>query len=401
MEELVSVIIPTYNRKDKIINAIGSVLDQTYKNIEVIVVDDGSTDGTVDVVKKLRDPRVFYISQSNRGPAAARNRGVRESHGEYIAFQDSDDFWKPEKLEIQMHRMRQDDRLDMVYSAFYFCKEGTKVKCPSDSFSIRELEDELFTSLCRRNLITPQTVLIKKKCFEKIGGYVEKLQCLEDWEFAFRIAKQYKIGYVNECLMELNYTSGGVNERWRESAKTLLYILKKHFANDLKNENMIEILMERLAMISPCESMIEWKRELIPQFIQSEQDFNLLLQAQVKNKKQQLYTDTLLKIKDKEKFEMFVKKNGLDEYDRIAIYGAGRMGVYLAEGLHQINIKVAFFIDRNSVCLNGYRVVKPKEINCVPDAILVTIPEGINHVDIELGVKDRIKFVNIYDLESW
>ena len=100
-EELISVIIPTYNRRDKVTYAVKSVLDQTYSNIEVIIIDDASTDNTEAEIKKIKDDRIRYIyMEKNHGAEGARNVGIKEANGTYIAFQDSDDIWEKEKFSI-------------------------------------------------------------------------------------------------------------------------------------------------------------------------------------------------------------------------------------------------------------------------------------------------------------
>jgi len=105
-EELISVIIPTYNRRDKVTYAVKSVLDQTYSNIEVIIIDDASTDNTEAEIKKIKDDRIRYIYlEKNHGAAGARNVGIKEANGTYIAFQDSDDIWEKEKLQMQIDKM--------------------------------------------------------------------------------------------------------------------------------------------------------------------------------------------------------------------------------------------------------------------------------------------------------
>ena len=110
----VSVVIPTFNRADTIGDSIKSVLEQTFKDFEVIVVDDGSTDGTESVVAAFGDSRIKYIMQDNAGACAARNNGIRHANGEYIAFQDSDDYWMPRKLERQLQNISlHDSKIDI------------------------------------------------------------------------------------------------------------------------------------------------------------------------------------------------------------------------------------------------------------------------------------------------
>ena len=118
-ENLVSVVIPTYNRATELPSAIESVLGQTYPSVEVIIVDDGSTDGTEALIQ-TRFPRVRYLRQSNRGPAAARNAGIKAASGPYIAFLDSDDRWMPQKLERQIGLLRERPEVGLVFSTVRF-----------------------------------------------------------------------------------------------------------------------------------------------------------------------------------------------------------------------------------------------------------------------------------------
>ena len=123
---MVSVIIPTYNRAHVLPRAIESVLKQTYTELELIVVDDASTDDTAAVMTAITDPRVRYVRKEHGGAAAARNRGIAEAKGEFIAFQDSDDVWHSDKLEKQLAYL-QAERADAVFCAFHRCEEGGDV----------------------------------------------------------------------------------------------------------------------------------------------------------------------------------------------------------------------------------------------------------------------------------
>ena len=131
---MISVIIPTYNREKLIMPAIDSVLKQTYQDIELIVVDDGSTDRTVELLKTIKDPRFYFVqTERNSGAPAARNIGIKQSKGEYIAFHDSDDIWMPHKLEKQLKFLKENDA-DVVGSNF-LCEEQER------SFPFFEKED--------------------------------------------------------------------------------------------------------------------------------------------------------------------------------------------------------------------------------------------------------------------
>ena len=123
---LISVIIPTYNSQKYISSAVNSVLSQTYKAFELIIVDDGSTDNTGEIVASFDDRRIRYIRQNNSGVAVARNTGIKSSKGEYIAFLDADDIWERDKLAVQIDEISSDDNICMVYSAFNMIYEDSE-----------------------------------------------------------------------------------------------------------------------------------------------------------------------------------------------------------------------------------------------------------------------------------
>ena len=163
---MISVIIPTYNRGRCIQRSIDSVLSQTYKDIELIIVDDGSTDQTEEVVKKYEDPRIRYIKAGHGGAGAARNRGVFEAKGEYIAFQDSDDYWQPQKLERQLERMKNVDA-DILFCAF---ERGLEGEIKRERVPVGIDGESRFIDVCDLlpgNMCSTQTLLLKKECFVK------------------------------------------------------------------------------------------------------------------------------------------------------------------------------------------------------------------------------------------
>ena len=216
MEEMVSIIIPTYNREKEIIRAIYSILQQTYVHYEIIVVDDGSTDNTQEAVQQIGDNRIRYIYlEQNQGACHARNVGIQESKYEYIAFQDSDDEWMPDKLERQMHKMMESPAdVGMVYCRMEgTSRDGKKeVICPSYNFPEDiPLEGNLFPLLLWRNIIGTPAMLVRKECLRQTGGFKDALKCLQDWELALRIAKRYRIGFVDDILVRVHKTSNSIS----------------------------------------------------------------------------------------------------------------------------------------------------------------------------------------------
>lgn len=216
-EKYVSIILPTYNRAYSIRRSIESILRQTYSRWELLVIDDGSTDHTEEIVAEIAasDSRVLYRRQAcNGGVAAARNEGIRQARYEYIAFQDSDDVWKEDKLERQMQVFADRPQVGMVYCAFEGEKQdGTRICFPDNSVGTENLQGNMYRLLLQRNVIDAPTAVIYKECLDRVGGFDETLTCLEDWELFLRIAKEYEIGCVTEPLLVSNIHNSGVSSR--------------------------------------------------------------------------------------------------------------------------------------------------------------------------------------------
>ena len=200
MDPLITVIIPSYNRAEKILASAKSVLNQTYSNLELIIVDDGSTDNTEEVLSQINDSRLRYIWQENSGACAATNNGIRHANGEYIAFNDSDDTWKENKLERQLETI-QKTGADIV-----FCKlsipqaDGSVVLQPA---KIREgFVDYSSTDLVG---IGTQTLFFKKKVLMDFK-FEERIPRLQDLELLINImnSKKYNLYCMNEGLLD-NY----------------------------------------------------------------------------------------------------------------------------------------------------------------------------------------------------
>lgn len=206
MKPEISVIIPTYNRARFIERAVQSVLNQTYQDFELIVVDDASTDDTEERVGHLlrNGMRFKYVRHDiNRGASAARNNGIKTSTGEYIAFLDSDDEWLPEKLEKQMQVFEesQDDKLGVVYSGVAYIKEEDNQKIDEQQPKKRGY---IFEDFLRRCCVGggPGVFLVKKEVFDTCGLFDEReeLRIVDDYEMWVRVSKDYKFDFVDDLL---------------------------------------------------------------------------------------------------------------------------------------------------------------------------------------------------------
>jgi glycosyltransferase involved in cell wall biosynthesis len=255
MKAKVSVILPTFNRANLLRRSIDSVLQQSFTDFELIIVDDCSTDTTKELISSYTDPRMRYIrNEENLGAGGARNAGVSVSEGEFIAFQDSDDEWLPNRLSIQMAVFTDnlDKNIGMVYSPYDLYIESQKFY----TFGGRVKENYFSNFLLFPDVGTP-TMLIKRKAWDDIGGFSLEIDCFEDWEFSLRMANKYEVVNVQEVLHNAHYSEGGVNSSSAKRMTASFYILNmylEHFRNkeaaSIKLENMIkETLREENAKL--------------------------------------------------------------------------------------------------------------------------------------------------------
>jgi len=202
-EPEISVVIPTYNESRYLKEAISSILNQTYKKIEVIVVDDGSTDDTREIVKSFDDPRIIYIFQKNRGPSNARNVGIKRVNRKYIAFLDSDDLWLKEKLEKQVDFMEKNSEIGLLGTGCYEVNDKVKI-LGKKIFPVKN--KILQKDLIKYNPFIQSSIMIKREVFDKISlWYDERFRESEDYELWLRVADNYKIANLREALTIKRY----------------------------------------------------------------------------------------------------------------------------------------------------------------------------------------------------
>jgi glycosyltransferase involved in cell wall biosynthesis len=211
-QPLVSVIMAVHNREASVARAIDSVLGQTYRSLELIVVDDGSTDGTREVVERFSPP-VKLISQTHAGAYVARNHALRYAQGELIAFIDSDDAWTPDKLELQVPLMRRPD-VGLVFG------DAIHVMAPQDgasqtgltSFSVAPPKrGRALEGLVSCNFVPTCTVLVRRSCLEEIGGFSESNMVSADYLAWFRIAQRHELDFVERPLIEYTVHADGLS----------------------------------------------------------------------------------------------------------------------------------------------------------------------------------------------
>ena len=198
---LVSIVTPAYNSSATVGETIESVLSQTYSNFEMIIVDDGSTDDTANVVHRFKDNRIKYIYQSNKERSEARNNGIKNAKGEFIAFLDADDIWFPEKLEKQIELFEMDMKLGLVYSDLYLFEEKFPQKVTLYSH-IRKLfrGNVPLRIIVEDNFIQSATPLVRRDVFDSLGNFDSDLIPCEDYDMWIRIIARYAVDFVNQPL---------------------------------------------------------------------------------------------------------------------------------------------------------------------------------------------------------
>lgn len=232
----VSVIIPTYNYERFIVEAIRSVLSQTFSDFELFVVDDGSTDGTKDIVSTFKDPRITYIYQNNRGLSSARNIGLESSSGEYIGFLDADDLWMPEKLDQQLSLFQTKPSVGLIYTGYTVIDEAgiciaTRTAQPIDG--------DLVSQLILGNIVSGSitTSLIRRKCFDKVGLFDETLTSCEDWDMWLRIARISDFACLKHPLAKIRLHSNNLTYDPKRMEDGLFYVVEKFYSDEsLSNE---------------------------------------------------------------------------------------------------------------------------------------------------------------------
>jgi len=211
MKPFVSVIIPTYNRAHLILRAIESVLNQTYGKFELLVVDDCSNDDTETVVDSIKDDRVRYIKcDKNGGAAAARNRGIQEAKYDWIAFLDSDDVWRKDKLEKQIAAI--DNIAGLIYCTFlrHPSDGSAETFMPSEERPLDRRQGIMFGELLLGNFIGMPTIMVHKSVLRDAGVFDENLCCYEDYDFLLRASQYTRFLHVDEVLVDVYETEGSV-----------------------------------------------------------------------------------------------------------------------------------------------------------------------------------------------
>ncbi len=248
MEPLVSVIIPTHNRAELVGQAVQSVLNQTYRKMEIIVVDDGSTDNTRDVLRKYH-ATIRYIYQERSERSRARNEGFRYSKGDYVAFLDSDDLWLPMKIEKQVQVLNGNSDIGLVYTEVQYIDINGRPYI-GDICWDKPVRPALYEDLMTHNVITGTTssVMVRRTCLDKVGLFDESMNTCEDLDLYRRIARYHNFHKIELTLTKFRIHAGNTQHNASAMAEGWEIIINK-ISQDTppdfeyyKNEAIIKIL---------------------------------------------------------------------------------------------------------------------------------------------------------------
>ena len=246
MNKKISVIIPVYNRAATIRRAVDSVLSQTVKAYEIIVIDDGSTDETPQILKSYGD-LISIITQENRGVSAARNAGIKIAKGDWIALLDSDDEWLPKKIEYAVEFIRQNPQIKIFQTEEIWVRNGRRV---NPRVKHKKLSGNIFKESLPLCIISPSAVVLKKMLFNEVGFFDEDLPVCEDYDLWLRITKNYKVG-LDERAGIIKY--GGHADQLSHSYPVMdIYRIKameKHINDERLRLHVLPEIVKKLEIV--------------------------------------------------------------------------------------------------------------------------------------------------------
>lgn len=220
----VSVVIPTYNRKTLLLEALVSVFAQTYQDYEVIVVDNESTDGTKEALAPFLG-RIRYIRKSHGGEASGRNRGIREARLPYVAFLDSDDLWEADFLAITVTYLKENPEVGMVCTAWRTMPGGRR----EPRIRKRIVAGNLFPLLMRQSFVNNSAVVARRECFEKVGYFDENLPIATDYDMWLRFTSTYPVAFLNTPLVRRRKHPGNISRDRVLLREYALRVVESHY----------------------------------------------------------------------------------------------------------------------------------------------------------------------------
>lgn len=277
MNNLVSVIIPAYNAEKFISEALDSVFAQTYRPIEVIVIDDGSTDRTAEIVKDYSIVKINktiktditkielrYLYQENGGPSKARNTGIKAAKGEYIAFLDADDLWMSDKIEKQIQLFKKDPKIDVIFTDVKIVRFKNGKMEDVFMFKNQNLNKDFFghdyivlnplEKLLKMNFIPTSSVMAKKICFEGVL-FDEQRRYAEDWELWLKMSVLFNFGYINEVCVHKKERGDGLSSQSDSMLLSVIDVLEDFL---MGNESCVSLHISEKKLSYYLRDIYKW-----------------------------------------------------------------------------------------------------------------------------------------------
>jgi glycosyltransferase involved in cell wall biosynthesis len=282
MAPFFSIVIPLYNKENFIPKTLESVLAQNFSDFEIIVIDDGSTDGGPQMVKKIEDPRVELLHQENQGVSTARNKGVSHAKGKYIALLDADDYWYPMHLEELKKLIELFPKAGLYCNSYeLFFENGMTQKAVHDTDTNKpQLVPDYFEASSINAIAWTSAVCFSKKVFDEIGGFDMKIRSGQDVDFFIRAALKVKVAFNPVVTVRYNKTTEN-NLAKSHFNEGRIYLLNKYKTEENQNPSLKKYLdLNRYSVALRCklQNMPEWKKlvsEIKPENLNAKQRFLL------------------------------------------------------------------------------------------------------------------------------
>ena len=314
---LVSVIIPAYNAIDYLAETIETVFSQTFQDFEIVIVDDGSTDDTAKLINQLSQekPQIKLVSQANQGVSAARNTGIRQAQGKYIAILDADDLWEPTKLEQQVNSLENNPTVGLCYTWTALADSQGQA---TGRVIASQAEGDVWQQLTEMNIVCcGSTPMIRRCCFDDVGFFDENLRFSEDWDMWWRIAAKYHFSVIKEPLIRYRQHPSSHSTNCQLMLETSRTLIERNFAHA-----PLELLHLRNRSYGCIYLYLGW-RAVESQDYQLAEDFRT--QA-IAHRPQLAYSATCLRLTIAIMMQRWL---GADFYDRVraVIFSLRRRGI--------------------------------------------------------------------------
>ncbi|MEA5516414.1 glycosyltransferase [Nodularia sp. UHCC 0506] len=250
----ISVVIPAYNCENTIQSTIESVLTQTFKDFELIIINDGSQDATLDIISQIHDPRIRVFSYPNAGGNVSRNRGLHYAVGEFVSFLDADDIWTPEKLQLQLQALQNNTDAQVAYSWTDYINENGEIFVSGTHITAN---GDVYEKLLVHNFLeNGSNPLICREVLLELGGFDESLQAAQDWDMWLRLAARCSFVAVPSVQILYRVSANSVSTNLAKQEKYCLQVFRNAYcARDLKDKNIQNLSMTNLYKYLTCKAL--------------------------------------------------------------------------------------------------------------------------------------------------